>query len=230
MASLKTYLSDLVNLVYPQICYACTENQRVKDGLFCIQCLIDLPESDMYKNKDNYLTEKLWGQLRFETGAGLFLFEQGSPIQKMIHRIKYNNRPDIAMKMGRYLGTKLMDQDLYQNIDTIIPVPLHPKRRNKRGYNQSEKFAAGISEVMGKPIDVKNLSRIRDTSTQTKKGKRERIDNVKGAFKLNNPDHFSGRAILLVDDVITTGATIGACAELFTGSKIYMATLGVAIN
>lgn len=230
MFFLKSLLIDLINLVYPQICYACTQNQRVKDGLFCMQCLINLPESDMYRNRENFLTEKFWGQLKFETGTGLFLFEQGSPIQKMIHRIKYNNRPDIAVKMGRYLGKKLEGQDLYKNIDIIIPVPLHPRRKNKRGYNQSEKLAQGISETTGIPLDTKHLVRSRFTSTQTKKGKQERIDNVKGAFELKNSILFNEKSILLVDDVITTGATMGACAELFTKSNIYMATLGVAIN
>lgn len=226
----KFCINGLLDLIYPPICHACSENYRIQDGLFCVACLIDLPESDMYRRYENYLTDKLRGVVQFETGAGLFLFEQGSPIQNLIHKIKYKDRPDIAIKLGKYFGDKLKTEPQYANIDWIVPVPLYVKKLRKRGFNQSEKFALGLGESMGIKVDTKTLIRIRDTPTQTNKSKRSRRENVMGAFALQNANKYRGKTVLLIDDVVTTGATIGACAELLSDSKVLMASIGVAIN
>lgn len=212
------------------MCYACFARQRTRDGMLCLSCLIDLPESDMYLYQENYFTEKLRGIQKFETGAGLFLFEQGSPIQGLVHRIKYKNRPDIAVKFGVYMGEKLKTAPLYKEVDLIVPVPLHKSRYNKRGFNQSEKFAQGLAVSMQIPMDSANIIRTRYTETQTKKGKKERVKNVDGAFQLKNEETYRGKNILLVDDVITTGATLGACMDVIDCEGIYLITLGVAIN
>lgn len=215
------------------MCHACENQPPVKDGLFCMKCLLELPESDMYLKQENELTEKLWGRSNIVTGAGLYIFNKDGLTQQIIHRIKYKNQPQLGVDIGVYFGNILKEAALYQKIDYIIPIPLHKKKEASRGFNQSMKIADGISKVMEVPILENVLLRVKDTKTQTQRGKRERKQNMKGAFVLKNKHHLKNKSVMIVDDVITTGATMELCVDLINkeeGCKVYICTIGVALN
>lgn len=219
MGGVQQYLNDFVGLFFPHLCVACLQNQNAKNNIFCLQCIYEIPESDTYCYMENQMTQKLFGRFRFEEAFCLYLFHSMSPLRNVMHTIKYRKRLDIAMEIGKYFGTKIIGQSHLGEFDCLVPVPLHPAKHIQRGFNQSEAFARGVSESTGIPVNRYLLRRIRNTDTQTRKTREERIQNVKGAFRLVNPKSAEGQHVLILDDVFTTGATIEACAEEFLKAK-----------
>ncbi|MGL4364133.1 MAG: ComF family protein [Bacteroidales bacterium] len=154
-----------------------------------------------------------------------------SRCRKLVHKLKYKNKPFIGVELGAILGKYLQNASLYSTIDAIIPVPLHPKRQKKRGYNQSEQIAIGIMRSFGKVTITNVLKKAKYNETQTKKNRNERFKNVENVFAINNPDLIENKHLLLVDDVITTGATIGACINAIQSKvkcRISVTSLAVA--
>ena len=152
-------------------------------------------------------------------------------MQNLIHNFKYRNRPQIGNMLGRLAGRQLAETDTFKTVDLIIPVPLHPSRLRKRGYNQSERYAAGIAEKLGSMIATKNLVRIKATDTQTHKSRLARYENVKAVFGVKNPQQLAGKHILLVDDIVTTGSTLEACGRMLLdidGVTLSIATIAYA--
>lgn len=211
---LQQSIGYLRKLVFPDICICCWEKAPVQNGNFCIMCLSELPFTDHFEFDENRVTKKFWGIAQVENGASLLYFDKGSLVREMIHKMKYNNKPSIANALGRRAGEKMLATTVFNDIDVIIPVPLHKKRRAQRGYNQSEVFARGISEVTSIPVAVDVLLKTYHTTTQTDKSRYERFENVRDSFLLENIEKIKGRHILLVDDVITTGATMDACLHI----------------
>jgi ComF family protein len=161
---------------------------------------------------ENPAMQRFWGRVELVSVAALFAFTQGGIVQSLIHQLKYNNRPDIGRELGRWYGGMLQKYIIYASIDHVIPVPLHPKKQFARGYNQASGFADGLAEVLGATWSETDFIRVSDTETQTKKSRADRFENVKTAFHVQHPENISGKHILLVDDVLTTGATLEACA------------------
>lgn len=227
---IKTLLEDILQLFYPNLCIACQRENVPVTELFCIHCEVELPPSDMYMHKENQCTDRLSGSVPFHTGASMFRFYPHGRIQKIIHSVKYQDRTDIAERLGLRFGRMLKNAPHFRDIDLIIPVPLHPGKLRKRGYNQSEHFAIGLGESMKIPVNVKSLVRFKATSTQTKKTREERILNMEHAFRIKKP--IKQKNILIVDDVITTGSTIEACAstllETIPDASISFATIALA--
>ncbi|MFO7789725.1 MAG: phosphoribosyltransferase family protein, partial [Bacteroidales bacterium] len=171
------------------------------------------------------------GRVNIEQATALIHFVKGSPYRKLIHKLKYKNRPDIGEFLGVEFGSELKQSVLFRNLDYIVPVPLHPDKKKVRGYNQAELIANGISSVMDVPVSADNLIRKVFTKTQTKKGKYDRWENVSKVFDVQRPEEFANKYVLLVDDVITTGATIEACAQKLLdieGAKISLGCIGMA--
>lgn len=168
-----------------------------------------------------------------ENACSFFFFRKGSRYRKLLHMLKYQGRDDIGIFLGRQFGLELKNSDLFKPITAIVPVPLHPKRLKERGYNQAEVIAVGLSEAMGVPVVADVLLRNVYTQTQTKKTRMERMQNIAGAFTVSNTEKIEHGHVLLVDDVITTGATLETCAQTLLDSvdvKISICSLAYATN
>jgi ComF family protein len=227
--SLVTYWRDFWYLFYPKICDACGKSLLHQEEILCTSCLIKLPRTEFHSDPENDLSQVFWGRVPIEQATALMHFVKGSPYRKLIHKLKYQNRPDIGVFLGRELGGELNNSKPFQNLDFIVPVPLHPDKQKIRGYNQAERIAAGISEVMDVPVSSDNLYRNVFTKTQTKKGRYDRWENVSEVFSVRDERELTGKHLLLVDDVITTGATIEACAQVLLkvpDVKVSIASIG----
>ncbi|MCB0514960.1 MAG: ComF family protein [Chitinophagales bacterium] len=209
-ADVRTYLHDLVSLVYPSLCVACQNRLLTGEQFICLPCLYDLPETQYEKHKDNIVTRILGGRFPFEDAAALYFFNKGLHVQHIMHALKYDGQTDLGIFLGKLMGQKLMDSPYFQQIDGIIPVPLHPKKLKERGYNQSEFLAKGISDIMNVPLLPEALQRSQYTSSQTRKTRVERWENVAEGFEVTNKTTLQHKHILVVDDVLTTGATLEA--------------------
>jgi len=224
-------IDDFFRLLFPVTCASCggilVKNERV----ICLLCNYDLPRTNFHLDKDNPIAQIFWGRVRVENATAFYFFNKGSRFRHLIHELKYNGRRNIGQELGRIFGYEIGKSDRYRQIDLVIPVPLHKKKQKKRGFNQSEYIARGISEALSKPLDITSIIRSVYSSTQTRKSRYERWLNVKGIFTVVNPQVLTGKHILVVDDVITTGATLEACAtEILKveGTKVSVAVLGVA--
>jgi ComF family protein len=205
-----TLINDFMSLIYPRHCEACGDNLFRHENYLCSYCRLNLPRSQFHLSTENELALTFKGRVPFENACSLYLYEKQGRVQKILHSIKYQSQTELATYLGEQYGESLKSGMFLNDVDVIVPVPLHRKKLKARGYNQSQFFAGGLSSSLNKPMDVTSLVRIKDTATQTKKKKYQRWENVEGIFLLNEPESFYKKHILLVDDVITTGATIEA--------------------
>lgn len=210
----NTILSDFVELFYPRTCITCHEALVKGEEQICVKCLLNIPKTNFHLYPDNKLEMRCWGRFRFNRISSFFHFEKGSDFQHLLHELKYHDNREIGRIIGKFAGYDLMESPDFKNSDLIVPVPLHPNKLKKRGYNQSEEIAYGLSEAMNIPVDSTHLLRKEENSTQTKKGFYERFENTFGIFDIKNPEDWKNKTILLIDDVITTGSTIEACAAV----------------
>jgi len=227
---LKSTLTNFLNLFYPDLCVVCGEHLLYQEEYICTSCLYNLPKTKFHLDKNNPVAELFWGRTKIENASAFYYYVKGSKYQKMIHKFKYHGIKEIGFVLGKALGNEIKNSD-FSDIDIIIPVPLHPKKLRKRGYNQSDWIAMGLGETMNKIVDCKNLYRNIHTSTQTNKSRFERWKNVENIFKLRQKNQLINKHILLVDDVITTGSTLEACANAILeveNTKVSVATLAIA--
>ncbi|AYB35463.1 ComF family protein [Chryseolinea soli] len=180
----------------------------------CTNCMLEMAKTDDYLYQENALYKRLSLQMPLARAMALFKFSKNGRVQQVLHQLKYKNHPEIGVVLGRVYGERMIAGGLGQAFDLILPVPLHPARRRRRGYNQSAKFAEGLSEKLGIPFSDSTLERGIKTETQTRKSKLDRLENMKGVFQVNRRESLAGKRILLVDDVVTTGATLEACGQL----------------
>ncbi len=213
------YFSDFLYLFFPSVCEACGQSLRQNEGVVCIKCLFDLPRTDYFNNPDNPVINLFAGRLKLEKATALFSFQKGSRFRKLLHNLKYKNKPEIGILLGRELGAEMKKSGNFSDIDVIIPVPLHTKRLKERGYNQSEMIGRGISEVTSIPQYTNVFFRNEYTKTQTKMTREERWKNVSGKFVVENAEFIENKHVMLVDDVITTGSTLEACGEILLNTK-----------
>ncbi len=225
-----SFLNDFINLIFPRICPACGNLLLKNEKIICLKCFYDMPRTNFHLDKDNPVAQLFWGRVWIENATSLYSFQKRSRYQKLIHELKYNGRQEIGEEMGRIMGYELKNT-LFASSDLVIPVPLHKKKLKTRGYNQSECIARGLSEVLEIPIDVESVIRIHQSETQTRKSRYERWENVEGIFEVRERKNLLYKHVLLVDDVVTTGSTLEACATVIlqvTGTKVSIATLAVA--
>lgn len=228
---MKNIFRSFLSLFFPDLCIVCHNRLNDAEKHICITCLTQLPKTNYHDQPDNRLEEYLAGRFPFQRIAAFAYFVKGGSMQSIIHELKYKNNPDIGYTMGLLYGSDIAISSFCSNIDYIIPVPLHPKRMKQRGYNQSEEIAKGISSETGIAIDTTTLIRSKNNPSQTKNNRIERWKNVEEIFELTNKEIFRDKHILLIDDVITTGSTIEACAKEILKCKdvkISIAALAVA--
>lgn len=231
MAKFFLLFEDFLNLLYPRICPSCGRNLFKQENLICTQCLYHIPKTNFHHFNDNPVARLLWGRVNVENATSYYFFYKGSKFQVLIHNMKYRGQKEIGYELGKIFGGELMSSSAYREIDLVVPVPLHVRKQRKRGYNQSEWIARGIAERMEKPIDTRTLYRAIESETQTRKTRYERWKNVENIFKLKTADALKDKHILLVDDVVTTGSTLEACAKVILdieNTKVSIATLAMA--
>lgn len=206
-------IHDFIALFYPRVCVACNKSLIKGEDVLCTSCLMELPKTAYHNSYENPVRNRLAGRLPLQFASAFLKFRKGGVVQSLLHELKYNNHPEIGIRMGHLYGVELMASGLGADFDVIIPVPLHAARMRKRGYNQSAKFAEGLADALNIGWEESISLRLNATNTQTKKGRVDRWSNVKDAFSVAAVDRVFGKRILLVDDVITTGATIEACGS-----------------
>ena len=213
MLQINRLANDVISLLFPELCNGCGTHLYYGEKEICIKCLNDLPFTDDYLFKENSVAKQLWGRLPCNAAMAMLYFKKGTKVQNLIHSLKYKDKTAVGVKLGNLLGERIKSVKQYQNIDLIIPVPLHPKKERKRGYNQSKYIADGIAEILNVPVSSSHLIRSQSTESQTKKSRYIRYENMQDVFHIYNSEELKNLHILLVDDVITTGATLEACGN-----------------
>ena len=209
---MPSYFSDFISLLYPDICLSCGGTMVKGEEVVCIRCMMQLPKTNFHLDAINPIIKHFWGKVPVHAATAYYFFNKGEKVQELIHALKYRNKPEVGHKIGRLLGYDLKASTLFKDIEAIVPVPLHANKIAIRGYNQSEQLAIGLVEAYN--ISCTNLLiRNKHTETQTHKHRFERFVNVNSVFEINNMESAVNKHILLVDDVITTGSTLVACAE-----------------
>lgn len=231
MLIMSSYLKDFFSFIYPRLCQVCKRETPVKGREVCLTCLADFPYTNHFDNVDNPLKEKFFGRADLIYAAALINYYKGSIYTELVHRLKYEGDRRLGPTLGKMAGRRLVKSGWAEDIDAIVPVPLHKRRLNRRGYNQSYEFARGVREVSKIPIVTDLLLKVKHTSSQINQDRQSRLENVADSFKLSSPEKYQGKHLLIVDDVVTTGATIEACALNLVhipDVKLSMLTIGWA--
>jgi ComF family protein len=204
---------DFVSLIFPNYCMACDACLVKGENLICTRCMFQMPQTNYHLDEDNPLKNRLRGRIPVRYAMAMFKFSKSGRVQSILHALKYRNEPKLGVMLGNVYGDRMLTAGLRSAFDLIIPVPLHISRKRKRGYNQSAMFAEGLSQKLSIPCDDNLVERKVRTATQTRKTKLNRWQNVADVFNVRDRDAIQNKNILLVDDVITTGATIEACGN-----------------
>jgi len=226
------WLEDIASLIYPQVCCACGNTLFKHEEVVCNQCYVSLPKTNFHLDPQNPVQKIFYGRAEVKLAASFLLFQKKGGVQKMLHALKYRAKPEVGHLLGKWYGADLKKNHVFAGCDCIVPVPLHKKRLRKRGYNQSEYFAKGLSEELQVPVLNGVLLKKHFTETQTYKTREERWQNTLHSFEMKNAEVLKDKSILLVDDVITTGATTEACVmQLQKASKapVYVASIAYTL-
>lgn len=222
---------DFISLLFPRICYGCGNHLMRNEVLICTECYILIPRTNYHLKPENPVAQLFWGRCLIERAAAFSFYTPDSRIRKLIHQLKYKGIKEIGTELGRIYGKSLKNSGFLDGITMIIPVPLHPSKKRQRGFNQSDLISQGISEVTG--IEVVNDFLIRKTvtKTQTRKSRYDRWENVSDIFHVTDCERLKDLSILIIDDVITTGSTLEACAnELLKGENIKVSVAALAFS
>ena len=229
---LKEMAEGLSHLIYPRLCEGCSKPLLAEEEVLCLNCNVyHLPRTAYHHIADNETAMRFAGRVQVEKATSFAYFTPDGLLQHLLHGLKYDNKKYIGTYLGKQLAYDLVQIDWQRGIDAIVPVPLHPDKEALRGYNQSQLLAEGMAEVWGIPMWNDVLKRVKNTETQTQKSREERIENMQGAFEAVATEKIQGKHLLLVDDVLTTGATLEACANALKTTpnvKISIATVGIA--
>lgn len=224
-------VNDVIELFYPRICGGCNSHLMKHEQNLCLPCLTKLPKTYYWDYDVNPVEKLFWGRIKVNSACSFLHFIKLSPTQKMLHRLKYENKTGIGVELGRSFAVILKEKKWFSDADLIVPVPLHPSKEMRRGYNQSAHIANGMGDVLGLKVQSRALTRTVASKSQTKKARFERVENVKQVFKISKRYDLKGKNVLLVDDVVTTGATLeaaGKCLLEAGVARLYIATVACA--
>ena len=231
MLRIKEIKESLLHVVFPHVCDGCGSDLLNIESHLCIRCLASLPETNFELHPNNPVEKDFWGRLPIVSASAHLYFTKESLVQHLMHQLKYRGNKELGVQLGRIMGNALKASNRFNDIDALIPLPLFPSKEKKRGYNQAKVLSDGIAEIMNLPVLSDVIIRPQHTETQTKKGRIERWKNIEGKFKLIDPAAIQNKHLLLIDDVVTTGATLEACGnELLSSNnvKLSVATLCIA--
>ena len=207
-------ISDLFSVFFPTHCFMCGKRTFHSEDFICASCNMQMPRTHYAENPyNNYLAQVFWGRIPIEKASSLFFYNPDSKPATAIYDLKYHNHPEIGVDFGKLMAQEFSAHDFFKDIDVIVPLPLAKNRLRERGYNQSEMIAQGVKEITGIPINTGIVERTIYKESQTHKDRWSRYDNVEGVYHLLNANEAKGKHILLIDDVITSGATICSCAN-----------------
>ncbi|MBS1744120.1 MAG: ComF family protein [Bacteroidetes bacterium] len=229
--AIKNLLENCLHLFYPHQCTGCGSDLLPKTNMLCLHCLHELPHTQFATQQGNYVENIFRGRMNVLAAHSEFFFSKGQLVQHLIHELKYKANTAIGYYLGEMIGNNILLSGRFSNIDYLIPLPLYPDKEAKRGYNQSAIICDGIQSSTQIPVLLNNVIRRRATETQTRKHRTERWNNVDGSFTVLKPEILKGKNILLVDDVITTGASIEACGQSIlqvSGTSLCVAALAHA--
>ena len=211
---LAGYFSDLVELFYPNVCLACSEKLLKGEAVLCFKCRRELPGNEFWNDAENAMAKRFWGRVELQGVAALFRFQKDGDVQQLLHQLKYYGRQDAGEFIGKMIGGLMLQPgSVIKDVDIIVPVPLHWKRKRSRGYNQCDSIARGISETIKVPWTDSALERVQENISQTGKNRFDRWYNVAEIFAVRDAEQLKNKHVLLVDDVMTTGATAEACLQ-----------------
>ena len=224
-------IKNLLNLFFPKVCFGCSHLLSDNEDSLCTKCRHDLPITNYHFNNDDALEKIFYGRAKIDHATALLNFEKKGIVQHLLHNLKYKGHEDIGTFLGKWLGHELATVQAYQNIDVVIPVPLHRKKLKHRGYNQVAKFGIEIAKALNANYNDSVLVKITNTKTQVFKKRIARWNSDNEVFTIVNSSSINGKHILLVDDIITTGATIEACVNVLNKAqniKISIASMAIA--
>lgn len=233
MINTAKWLHDFSHLFFPHTCAGCGYDLLENDQAICLRCQANLPETGFFALSGNPIEKLFYGRLEVKLAGAGYYFTKNSVLQQLIHQLKYNGNQEVGRQLGQWLGIQLKSSGRFGEIDALIPLPLFPAKEKKRGYNQAAVLSEGMADVLKLPVLKNIVHRGRFTDTQTKKGRSERWVNVDGSFEISDPYQLENKKLLLVDDVITTGATIEACGNAIKrieSTELSIATLAWASN
>ncbi|MFT3902873.1 MAG: ComF family protein [Niabella sp.] len=228
MNGISNLKNALLHLFYPHICAGCGTHALAANSQLCVQCLHELPATGFENHPGNPVEARLSGRIRFEQATAQYYFAKKSFMQDVMHAFKYHGNRELGLQLGRLMGHSLQQSHRFDKVDLLIPLPLHDRRERQRGFNQSTIICKGISEVLQIPVITDAVVRHTITETQTKKNRAARWQNMEGKFAVVDKHVLSGKHVLLVDDVITTGSTLESCGTAMLAVedvKLSIATL-----
>lgn len=225
------WISDLIDLIFPRTCLVCGELLSPQEKDICINCLSTLPKIE--KIHLDEIEKSFWGKVEIERATSFMYYHKNSPYNNLIHRLKYKNRPDTGERLAFLAAKEIAESGFFDGIDAIVPLPLSKRKMRQRGYNQCDYIAKGLSRATGIPVIKNAVKRLKSNETQTHKSRDERWQNVEGIFALSDATLLEGKHILLIDDILTTGATLASCAKSIQEGcqcKISIFTLAYTYN
>jgi ComF family protein len=228
MLVLQNAINNLTHLFFPRICAGCGTDIIAEKQLLCFHCIDQLPVSNFHIHANNPIEKIFWGRLPLATAFSYLFFTKQSILQHLLHQFKYKGKKEIGEYFGRRMGEAMLQSNRFTDLDAVVPLPLFVKKERIRGYNQAAVIGEGISEATGIPLYNDVIRRKTSTETQTHKNRMERWKNIEGRFEIVNRAKIEGKHLLLVDDVVTTGATLEACGTVLleqTSARISIATL-----
>jgi ComF family protein len=224
---IRNYLNAFLHLLYPQICFGCGTDQVEKAMPLCQQCIQYLPCTDFFSIKENPVEKIFWGRVPVQYAGALLFFTKDSLVQTLMTQLKYHHNKKVGILFGQLMGEAIAAEEKFKQIDLIIPIPISASKIHSRGFNQSEVIAMGMQQVWHRPLLKDVLIKRSWSNSQTKKNRKARLQQLPDLFYLQKPTSIEGKHILLVDDVLTTGATLeAAIASLMTGSP---ASVSIAV-
>lgn len=214
---------SLLHLLFPHVCEGCGTDVVQPDHYLCLHCHANLPATDFHLYPNNPVEKIFWGRIAVTHATAQYYFARHAVMQTLMHGLKYRGNKDLGLYLGRLMGHAFAASNRFRFVDALVPLPLHPAKERKRGYNQAAVLCEGIADVLAKPVLKHAVVRTEQTDSQTKKNRVQRWANMERKFELAKPGAVAGKHLLLVDDVVTTGATLESCgAELLSGNNVQL--------